>query len=224
RGPGRASGACRSLTSTYTRWRTLLATSVQSEAAAVPARGPRCHCGAKITHTPGKRPKIYCTDACRKAAKRAIARGSALPPATGEARRPEPNPDRRLGTSVETATRAGQSAVAATGGGKSGHAPDAGRDEKFERRERHQRVSQGPTFCACGRKLIAGGATVQAGPSGASFAGVATCGMVHMCVWCAGRILAARADYAQQGAEAWVANGGGIVMSAHTLRHFKRLP
>ncbi len=199
-------------------------TSVQSEAAAVPARGPRCHCGAKITHTPGKRPKIYCSPRCRMAAKRAIARGAALPPATGEARPAEAKANRRLGTSVETATRAGQSAVAATGGGKSEHAPDAGRDEKFERRERHQRVSQGPTFCACGRKLIAGGATVQAGPSGASFAGVATCGMVHMCVWCAGRILAARAAYAQQGAEAWVANGGGIVMSAHTLRHFKRLP
>ena len=83
-------------------------------------------------------------------------------------------------------------------------------------------MSLGQTFRGCGRKLIAGAATVTGGPDGASFAGVATCGMVHMCTWCAGRILAARAAFAQDAAEAWVANGGGIVMTAHTLRHFAR--
>lgn len=206
-------------------------TSVPTTTDAVPARGPRCHCGTPIQHTPGKRPRIYCSEACKKRAKRAIARGEGLPTPGRSGGTSGTKKGRGLGTSVETATRAGQRGCATGDAGESEGAQRPseqeaaqGRDEKFERRERHQRVSQGPTFCACGRKLIAGGATVQAGPSGASFAGVATCGMVHMCVWCASRILAARADYAQQGAEAWVANGGGVVMSAHTLRHFKRLP
>ena len=157
------------------------------------------------------------------AAKRAIKAGAVLPPATVEARPAEPKTNTGLGTSVETATRAGQTGCGPSGGGKKGRDADAGRDDRFERRENHQRVSTGKTFCACGRKLIAGGATVTTGPTGASFAGVATCGMVHMCTWCAVRILAARAAYAQEGAEAWVAAGGGLVMSAHTLRHFARL-
>ncbi|WP_367575297.1 hypothetical protein [Streptomyces griseoaurantiacus] len=83
-------------------------------------------------------------------------------------------------------------------------------------------MSLGKTFRGCGRRLIAGAATVTGGPGGAAFTGVMTCGMVHMCAWCASRILAARAAYAQEAAEAWVANGGGIVMSAHTLRHYAR--
>jgi hypothetical protein len=86
-------------------------------------------------------------------------------------------------------------------------------------------VSLGKTFKGCGRKLIAGAAVVngaQNGGEAGSLTGVATCGMVHMCAWCGARILAARAAYAQEAAEAWVANGGGIVMSAHTLRHYAR--
>lgn len=193
-------------------------TSVRDGAQQAPQRpaGPRCHCGTPITHTPGKRPRVYCSAACKMRAKRAIAKGDALPPTTGEAGPAQPKSNGRLGTSVETATRAGQKPAGSDGG--------AGRDARFERRDGHQRVSLGKTFRGCGRKLIAGGATVQAGPDGASFTGVQTCGMVHMCTWCAARILAARADYAQQAAEAWVANGGGVVMSAHTLRHFKRQP
>lgn len=138
-----------------------------------------------------------------------------LPTTTVEAGPAEAKTDKRFSTSVETATRAGQKPAGSDGG--------AGRDARFERREGHQRVSLGKTFRGCGRKLFAGAATIQAGPDGGSFAGVVTCGMVHMCVWCCTRILAARADYAQQAAEAWVANGGGIVMSAHTLKHFRRM-
>jgi hypothetical protein len=86
-------------------------------------------------------------------------------------------------------------------------------------------VSLGTTFRGCGRKLIAGAATVNGGQRGgesSSFTGVVTCGMVHMCAWCAARILAARAAYAQEAVEAWVANGGGVVFTTHTLRHFRR--
>jgi hypothetical protein len=186
-----------------------------SQASPQHTAGPRCHCGTPIAHTPGKRPRVYCSEACRSAARRAIQRGESLPPATGEAGRTATKNGRRLGTSVETATPAGQSVAAATGNG--------GRDDRYDRRDRHQAVSLGTTFRGCGRKLIAGGATVQAGAAGASFAGVATCGMVHMCTWCGARILGARADYAQQAAEAWIANGGGVVMTAHTLRHYRRM-
>lgn len=166
---------------------------------------------------------MYCSEACKKRAQRAIARGESLPADGAGQNRPGPKRDAGFSTSVETATRAGQSGAATTGLGKGGRAENGGRDVRFERRERHQRVSLGKTFRGCGRKLFAGAATVQAGADGGSFAGVVTCGMVHMCVWCCARILAARADYAQQAAEAWIANGGGIVLSAHTLRHFRRM-
>lgn len=114
---------------------------------------------------------------------------------------------------METATRPGQ---------RAGSSGAGGRDRRYIRREAHQRVSLGKTFRGCGRKLIAGAATLAGGPTGAAWTGTATCGMVHMCTWCAGRILAVRADYAQQAAEAWVAAGGGIVLTAHTLRHYSR--
>ena len=199
-------------------------TSVRDGAQPSPPRpaGPRCHCGTPITHTPGKRPRVYCSAACKMRAKRAIAKGDALPPTTGEAGPAQPKSNGRFSTSVETATRAGQRGCGSDGAGINGRPESGGRDERFERRERHQRVSVGKTFRGCGRKLIAGAATLQAGADGGSFAGVMTCGMVNMCTWCAARILAARADYAQQAAEAWIAAGGGVVMSAHTLRHYAR--
>ncbi|MFF3062342.1 hypothetical protein [Streptomyces sp. NPDC057909] len=123
---------------------------------------------------------------------------------------------------METATPAGQRGCGTAAGTHKRTRSEEGRDERFERRERHQKVSLGKTFRGCGRKLFAGAATVQKGADGSSYAGVVTCGMVHMCTWCCARILVARADFAQQAAEAWIANGGGIVLSAHTLRHFKR--
>ena len=188
-------------------------TSVSKTPTVPPQRpaGPAfCYCGSELVQTPGKRARRFCSEACRSASRRAPQNskraGGAAPSGTKNGR--------GFSTSVETATRAGQSGSSATG--------NAPRDARFERRESHQGVSLGETFKGCGRKLFAGAAVVQAGADGASFAGVVTCGMVHMCTWCASRILAARADYAQQAAEAWIANGGGVVMSAHTLRHYKR--
>jgi hypothetical protein len=162
---------------------------------------------------------MYCSEACRKRAKRAIAKihetatGTTAATKSGQAR----------SYSVETASPAGQrgegngsEAKADTPGGRT-------RDGRFERRDRHQGVSRGKTFKGCGRKLIAGAAALTGGPDGGGWAGVATCGMVHMCAWCAARILAVRAEYAQGGTEAHVAAGGGIVFTTHTLRHYRRM-
>lgn len=186
--------------------------------------GPRCHCGTPIARTPGKRPRVYCSDACRKAAKRAIERGTALPTTTAEARPAAANPDRRLGTTGESATRAGQSAADVSGNAKADRPGMRTRDARWTLREGLQRVTEDKGLKGCGRSAIAGGVGVVLNGKTAHLSGVATCGKIHLCPVCSAKIRAARSEEIDTVTGAWQAAGHGLAMMTLTLRHYRRMP
>jgi len=204
-------------------------TSVQSDAGI--ARGPRCNgpgCGAPIVHIPGKRPKIYCSDACRMRAKRAIAKAAAEPaaPTAGGAGhdRPEPNPNAGFSSKGKSPSAAGQSRSAVAAKPKKGQPKKDPRDERFERRDRHQAVALGTAFKSCGTRLTGKAAKLEWTPGRAALTGICRCNNVHMCAWCGSRILAVRAANAQSMADGLVAAGYGLHLGTNTLRHFARQP
>lgn len=50
-------------------------------------------------------------------------------------------------------------------------------------------------------------------------AGVAACGMIHVCPYCAARVAAHRATELQAGIQAWKDQGGNVTMLTFTLQH-----
>jgi hypothetical protein len=58
----------------------------------------------------------------------------------------------------------------------------------------------------------------------AHFAGVATCGKIHLCPVCSAKIRAARADEVDTACAAWESAGHGVAMMTLTLRHYRRMP
>lgn len=50
-------------------------------------------------------------------------------------------------------------------------------------------------------------------------AGVASCGMVHVCPYCAARVAAHRAEELRRGIQSWIDDGGVVTMLTFTLRH-----
>ncbi len=203
-------------------------TSVQSDPAAVPARGPRCNgpgCGKPILHIPGKgRPKIYCSDACRKRAKRAIERNAETTAKGAGQPRPEQKTDAGFSSKGKSPSAAGQSVAADAAKPKNGQPKRDPRDERFERRDRHQAVALGEAFRACGNRLTGKAAMLMAAAGEAALTGVCRCNNVHMCAWCGTRILAVRAANAQLMADGLAAAGYGLHLGTNTLRHFPRMP
>lgn len=202
-------------------------TSVQSDSAAVPARGPRCNgpgCGKPIVHIPGKRPKVYCSEACKKRAKRAIARAAETTAKGAGQSRPEPKRDAGFSSKGKSPSAAGQSVAAEAAKPKNGQPKKDPRDERYARRDRHQTVALGEAFRACGNRLTGKAATLMAATGEAAITGVCRCNNVHLCAWCGTRILAVRAANAQAMADGLAAAGYGLHLGTNTLRHFERMP
>jgi hypothetical protein len=82
----------------------------------------------------------------------------------------------------------------------------------------------------CGRTALSGGVTQKVTPAGSSyFAGVATCGKVHLCPCCGAKIRTARAAELQAAGTAWEGRreddadrGGGLALLTLTMRHYAR--
>ena len=186
-------------------------TSVQSETAATPARGPRCRCGAKIVHTPGKVPRTYCSDRCRKAAKRAIVRGAAV---SGG------NPG-HLGSE-------GKKSPAQT----PEEAPAGGSD--LRRKARERRNYSGLYFqwdnsklkstrgCRRSARNEGAGVTLSVSPDGASVGrkGLTRCASVWACPVCEAVIRGARAEDADKAITEHVRRGGMVLFVTLTVRHW----
>lgn len=200
-------------------------TSVRENSASTPPRpaGPKCHCGTPIVHIPGKRPKIYCSDACRKRAKRLIADQSRSVASTTTAG----NPDAGFSSKGKSPSTAGQSAVTGTGSTPNEGAATAGRedprDERFARRDRHQTVSLNEAFKGCGTRLTAGTAELMWKPGEATWGNTCRCNNVHTCPWCMSRILAVRGSNVQLAADGLADAGYGLHLGTNTLRHFERM-
>ncbi|MFB8385396.1 hypothetical protein [Streptomyces rubiginosohelvolus] len=96
------------------------------------------------------------------------------------------------------------------------------RDERFERRDRHQTVALGSAFLACGTKLTGKTAEVLWREGEATIGGTCRCNNVHVCAWCMARILAVRSANIQAAADGLADHGYGLHLGTNTLRHFPR--
>lgn len=90
----------------------------------------------------------------------------------------------------------------------------------------------------CGRKVIAGAATLTAGAGAAGWSGVATCGSVHVCPVCAPAIRRVRAAELKAAGAAWESvvmpvedpetgetkpgKARAVIMVTLTMRHYRR--
>lgn len=225
-------------------------TSMHDGAETAPQRpaGPRCRCGTPILHIPGKgRPKIYCSDACRKRAKREIARNAETATNGAGQSRSEQKTDAGFSSKGKSPSTAGQRGCATPANRAVTAAPDgrsrAGeserarpsqetapqgrtdpRDERYARRDRHQTVALGEAFRACGNRLTGKAAELMWAPGEAAVTGVCRCNNVHLCAWCGTRILAVRAANVQAMADGLATAGYGLHLGTNTLRHFERMP
>jgi hypothetical protein len=86
------------------------------------------------------------------------------------------------------------------------------------------RVALDKALRGCGRSVISGGVTPKLKAGVAYFAGVATCGKVHLCPCCGAKIRAARSDELQAAGTAWESGKHGLAMMTLTMRHYERQP
>ncbi|MEU5499909.1 replication protein [Streptomyces griseofuscus] len=165
--------------------------------------GPRCHCGTKITHTPGKVPRVYCSDRCRKAAKRALARAKASGGNPGHLGK------RTTEFSEENAPKPKRAVVK----------PEV---RRWQGRRILNRVS-GITACrACGRSVLDPDTGVVYGRTSRGYVvtlGVARCGRIWFCSQCSAAIRAGRTEELKTAALRWLAAGGTLAVVVLTARH-----
>ncbi|WP_206432807.1 protein rep, partial [Streptomyces sp. ADI93-02] len=114
-------------------------------------------------------------------------------------------------------------------GGKPGAKVDPGtdtaaRDAAFLLREALRPVSGLQRLEDCGLSVLAGGVTPVIRNGRAGFAGVVTCGSVHVCPCCSTSIRRVRQDELEQVGEFWECQSCGLVMMTLTMRHYRRDP
>jgi hypothetical protein len=117
-----------------------------------------------------------------------------------------------LGTTGGYASTAGQSGSLLT------------RDGRYTLRETLTGITADTGLSKCGRAALGGGVTPVLGATGAHFAGLVTCGKVHLCPVCSAKIRAARAAELDRVAPIWESRGRGFAMMTLTIRHYRRMP
>ncbi|WP_216827335.1 protein rep [Streptomyces sp. ADI95-16] len=165
--------------------------------------GPRCRCGTKITHVPGKVPRTYCSDRCRKAAKRALAYADL----SGG------NPGHLGKRTTEFSESDGPKPPPAV------VKPDI---RRWQGRRILNRVS-GITACrACGRSVLDPDTGVIVGRTTRGYVvtlGVARCGRIWFCAQCSAAIRTGRTEELKTAALRWLAAGGILIAVVLTARH-----
>ena len=208
------------------------ATPTAPRAAHQRASGPRCPCGTAITRVPGKRPKIYCSDACRKRAKRIIARIEREDARSGSSgksgrlgkgltefskspdlqERPEPKKTDARGecevAAVPQATQVDLAARAAV--------------RRWQGRKVLNRTSGIDACRGCGRNVLDPDTGVIVGRSQRGYAvtiGLVRCGRIWFCPECSAAIRRGRTEELKTGALRWLAAGGTLAAVVLTARH-----
>jgi len=208
---------------------------VRSDAPASPhlPSGPRCHCGTAIQHTPGKRPRVYCSEACKKRAQRALAKiereaadGAASQKGT------------RLGKGLTefskspgpAETQNGHAGVDASGEPERVSLSEETRTDKAAaaavRRWQGRKVlnrTSGIDACrGCGRNVLDPDTGVIVGRSSRGYAvtiGLVRCGRIWFCPECSAAIRRGRTEELKTGALRWLAAGGTLAAVVLTARH-----
>lgn len=96
------------------------------------------------------------------------------------------------------------------------------RDAAFVLREALRGISTIDRLVRCGVSVLAGGVTPVLRNGRAGFAGVCTCGSVHICPCCATSIRRVRQDELDQVGQFWECQSCGLVMMTLTMRHYDR--
>ncbi|MFE7524065.1 replication protein [Streptomyces halstedii] len=162
--------------------------------------GPRCHCGTAIEHVPGKVPRVYCSDRCRKAAKRALARAAATPDNLGK-------------RSTEFSER---------DGAKPKRAVVKPETRRWQGRRILNRVSGISACRGCGRAALDPETGVIYGRTEDGHVvtlGVARCARIWFCSQCSAAIRIGRTEELKTAALRWLAAGGTLIAVVLTGRH-----
>jgi hypothetical protein len=101
-------------------------------------------------------------------------------------------------------------------------ADTAARDGRYELREGLRVISGLERLQKCGVSVLAGGVTPVIRNGRAGFAGVVTCGSVHVCPCCGTSIRSARQETLDQVGVAWECASCGLAMMTVTMRHYER--
>lgn len=189
--------------------------------------GPRCHCGTPITHTPGKRPRVYCSDRCRKAAKRAIEKGL-----NRVVDGPQPGSGARSGKSGQLGkglTEFSKSAdlrvpaqVATPDKTAKADKAAAAAVRRWQGRKVLNRTSGIDACRGCGRNVLDPDTGVIIGRSSRGYAvtiGLVRCGRIWFCPECSAAIRRGRTEELKTGALRWLAAGGTLAAVVLTARH-----
>ncbi|MEU5840144.1 hypothetical protein ABZ820_41795, partial [Streptomyces diacarni] len=98
------------------------------------------------------------------------------------------------------------------------------RDERFELRDALRAVSGLDRLDKCGLSVLAGGVTPVMRNGRAGYAGVVTCGSVHVCPCCSTTIRRVRQDELDQVGRFWECQKCGLLLMTLTMRHYERDP
>lgn len=98
------------------------------------------------------------------------------------------------------------------------------RDAQFELREALRAISGLERLKKCGVSVLAGGVTPVLRNGRAGYAGVVTCGSVHVCPCCSTSVRRVRQDELDQVGKFWECESCGLVMMTLTMRHYDRDP
>lgn len=171
--------------------------------------GPRCRCGTAIQHTPGKVPRVYCSDRCRKAAKRAIERGqTAAGGNPGHLGKGLAEFSKRTGTGPDQGKRAEKAAAAAI--------------RRYQGRKVLNRESGIDACKGCGRRVLDPETGMIYARSSRGYVvtiGLVRCGRIWFCPECSAAIRRGRTEELKTGALRWLAAGGILAVVVLTARH-----
>jgi len=193
----------------------------------IPGR-PRCAvCRKRVEHTPGKRPKVYCSNACKQRAKRVAAAASdtiTTPLSAGQ--RPFSGAEAPLGKGLtEFSHEAGE---------PTGTQPSTLLDPTREARAKAasvrrwkgrkilNRISAIGACAGCGRRVLdpdTGVIHARAEEGYAVTVGLVRCGRIWFCPQCSAAIRRGRTEEVKTGALRWLAQGGTLAVVVLTARH-----
>jgi len=192
------------------------------------ASGPRCHCGKPITHTPGKRPRVFCSDACKSQAKRV----------RKAAEREAQTKKGRLGKGLTEFSKSGDAhdVSAAQSSDAAGESEGAQRPSEQTRADKAAAAgvrrwqgrkilnrTSGINACrGCGRNVLDPDTGVIIGRSSRGYAvtiGLVRCGRIWFCPECSASIRRGRTEELKTGALRWLAAGGTLAVVVLTARH-----
>lgn len=208
------------------------ATPTTPRAASRGGSGPRCLCGNAITRVPGKRPKIYCSDACRKRAKRMIARierEDARDRTSGKSGRLgkgltefSKSPDLQERPGPESTDARGECEVAAVPKATQVDMAARAAVRRWQGRKILNRTSGIDACRGCGRNVLDPDTGVIVGRSQRGYAvtiGLVRCGRIWFCPECSAAIRRGRTEELKTGALRWLAAGGTLAAVVLTARH-----